>query len=275
MINRKHIQDKKVVDLECGLGAGPQVFAHLGAARAFGVDYYLNPLTPSLYPQSSSIEYLKLDFTTDSPFREEIDFIYLNNASEHIKSVSEYMRVCFEALLPSGTLFIAHDNYYQPVGHHDHKFLFLNDEGNAVATVAPKCWEMEEKCERSSDYRLDLKQVTPPIWSNDIEAYLSPENCGLCPYYKRSQPWAHLFYQNEFNTLFPFSTFRTVDQGYLNKVTIPQIRQFAIEAGFLIDYEERYWLANEPEPPLSHIYSRQDLTTFQYFLRLRKPQRSD
>jgi hypothetical protein len=52
-----------------------------------------------------------------------------------------------------------------------------------------------------------------------------------------------------------FLCFRTVDAGYLNKVTISQIRQFAIEAGFQIDYEERYWLSNEPEAPFASIFS--------------------
>jgi hypothetical protein len=93
MISRDQIRSKKVVDLECGLGAGPQVFANLGAQKAFGIDYYLGASTPQQYPDLPEVEYLKIDFAVEVPFQSEIDFIYLNNASEHIKSVSEYEKM--------------------------------------------------------------------------------------------------------------------------------------------------------------------------------------
>lgn len=271
MLGADSFHGKTVVDLECGLGAGPQIFSYLGAAKAYGIDYYLGEATPSAYPPSSNVEYLKIDFVSQSPFKESVDFIFLSNASEHIKSVSEHMEKCFESLRPGGILFIAHDNYYQPVGHHDHQFLFLNSAGDAVESVARKCWDTSEKCAFSADHRNYLGTLGPQIWSTELDERLSPSNCVECVYFKRSQLWAHLKYQDQFNELYPFPMFRTVDAGYLNKVTIRQIRQFAIEAGFCIDYEERYWLANEPEASLLQDYTRADLTTFQYFLRLRKP----
>ena len=271
MLSLDSIVDKNVVDLECGLGAGAQVFSHLGAAKATGIDYYLDQHTSLAYDAKSNIEYLKMDFVSQYKQLAEIDFIYLNNASEHVKSVSDHMRACFESLRPGGILFIAHDNYYQPVGHHDHNFLFLNKAGDRVESIAPRCWDKRDKCKSSERYRRDMLTVMPPVWSEELNDSLDPRDCESCVYFKRSQPWAHLKYQAQFNKLYPFTMFRTLDAGYLNKVTIPQIRQFAIEAGFCLDYEERYWLANEPDAAISFEYSRADLTTFQYFLRLRRP----
>jgi 2-polyprenyl-6-hydroxyphenyl methylase/3-demethylubiquinone-9 3-methyltransferase len=113
-------------------------------------------------------------------------------------------------------------------------------------------------------------EVTPPIWSEQLESMRDPNDCTTCPYFKRSQPWAHLKYQREFNTLFPFPMFKTLDGGYLNKMTIFQIRQFALEAGFDIELEERYWLMNTIDLEPLKDYPVHDLVTFQYLLRLRK-----
>jgi 2-polyprenyl-6-hydroxyphenyl methylase/3-demethylubiquinone-9 3-methyltransferase len=272
MLPRTSIDGRDVIDLGCGLGGAAQIFSEIGANRVVGIDAYLDDNIDGKYPHRENVTYRKADFLYDlADLQSNIDLIFLNNASEHIQDMAAYLGRCFDVLRPSGCVFLAHDNYLQPVGHHDHGFLFLNRLGDKVETVAPQCWLTVEKCANSADYRVNLLELSPAVWSSELDAKRDPEACHTCPYYKRSQPWAHLLYQDEFNELFPFQMFRTLGEGFLNKITIRQLRQFAIEAGFQIDLEERFWLMNEINPALAADYAKHDLLTFQYILRLRKP----
>lgn len=262
-------KDKVILDLECGMGGASQIFYLLGAKRVIGLDFYLPDALSDVYPKNSRIEYRKCDFLTWEPEGiQGVDFIFLHNASEHIQHPAQYIEKCYSTLVQGGGLFIAHDNYYQPVGHHDHNFLFLSPSGDKVETVSPKCWLENVKCEYSRDFRLRLAKSSPPVWSANLDNSLDPKNCHNCCYYIRSQPWAHLLYQNNFNNLFPFPIFKVVNSGYLNKITIRQLRQYCIEAGFFLEYENNYWLQNEVPQELLADYAKHDLLTFQYFLRL-------
>jgi len=181
------------------------------------------------------------------------------------------LTICYRLLKEGGYLFINHDNYYQPTGAHDHGFLFYG-ENNMIVRQGPACWQMPEKCQASADHRRWIAEHLPWTWRNTEK--LTPENCTLCPYYKRSQPWAHLIYQNEFVSLFDNVSFTT---GYpnssLNKVTPFQLRQFVLEAGFVIEKEVRNRVSNLPPdfllcPPYN--FSLQDLTTSTMTLLARK-----
>jgi 2-polyprenyl-3-methyl-5-hydroxy-6-metoxy-1,4-benzoquinol methylase len=143
------IVGKPVLDLECGRGAGAQVFSLLGAKDSFGYDAFLGADVPKQYDNKKVI-YVPTDFSQSRELNGEIDFIYLNNATEHIANMGLVFGKAFSALKPGGCLFLAHDNYYQPVGHHDHKFLFLNKSGTAVEPVAPRCYDQAAKCAFSS-----------------------------------------------------------------------------------------------------------------------------
>jgi len=175
-------------------------------------------------------------------------------------------------LAPGGVLFLNHDNYYQPVGSHDHGFLYWKN--NEIVFLGPRCWEKQAKCAESADFRASIATRLPWTWDARTEARLTPEDCQRCPYYRRAQPWAHLLYQSEFRDVYPQPCFTTgYPRSSLNKITPFMLRQFIIEAGFDIEGSTGIQIKNVPPDELlrpPYNLNPDDLCTTTIALRCRK-----
>ena len=86
----------------------------------------------------------------------------------------------------------------------------------------------------SSKHRLKLIAELPWTWSLQNDAELTPENCANCRYYKRSQPWAHLRFVDQFSKIYNDKSFVTPPRpaSSLNKITPFLLRELLNEAGF-------------------------------------------
>ena len=255
------IQDKVILDWGCGDGAFSFVFVEKGVKKVLGIDSWLAD-----YQNESRVEgvleFKKMGIQNVDLLNLKYDLMFANTITEHLKNLPELFIKCYKIINDQGYLFINHDNYYQPTGAHDHGFLFYG-ENNQIVFQGVACWQNELKCEVSKDHRDQMAKIFWWTWSG--EEVLTPDDCTKCPYYKRSQPWAHLIYQEEFCKVYDKESFTT---GYpnssLNKITPFQLRQFIIEAGFTIVKEVRNRVSNLPPdfllcPPYN--FSLQDLTT--------------
>jgi len=131
------------------------------------------------------------------------------------------------------------------------RFLFYG-EGNRIEFKGPQCWSDPRKCEASEQFRQSIIQRFPWTWDKQIESLMDPNDCDECPYYKRSRPWAHLIYQDDFRRTFPQVGFTTgYEKSSLNKVTTFQLRQYIIEAGFDIESWVPGMVTNEPPDSLT------------------------
>jgi SAM-dependent methyltransferase len=195
------------------------------------------------------------------------------SVTEHILNLAECLHSVWESLKPNGSLFMAHDNYYHPSGAHDNFILRFDNQQNC-SYQGPRCWELEAKCRESLGFREKLKTTAPWGWDEKIEKRLTPDNCPDCPFFKRTNPWAHLLFQDEFNQIFPqifFSSGRT--SSGLNKITPYMLRQFLIESNFKIEIWHRNFAKNEPPVELlqePYCLSEIDLRTLNIVTRARK-----
>lgn len=255
--NDDYIYDKKVLDWECGGGAFSAILLELGARYVVGIDSWLNlehaknnlSLLPNSKFERTSI--LKLYEKMDHKF----DFIFSNTVTEHLPNLSQQLIACSNLLKADGMYINNHDNYYQPVGSHDHGFLFY-DDNNQIVFQGTQCWLDTLKCEASKDYRRTIINKYPWTWTEQTDTLLTPDNCFNCPYYRRSRPWSHLIYQQDFRRIFPQICFTTGYTRYnksllkgtssLNKVTLFQLRQYLIEAGFNIETWNQNLINNQP-----------------------------
>ncbi len=262
------IRGKRVLDWECGAGIHSLLFLEHGAAQVDGIDSWL--WTEEIERSMGHIEHARFhkisieDFAKDPATHGAYDFVFANTVTEHMLQLPRVLTVVGTMLKPGGLFLTNHDNYYQPVGSHDHGLLFYGP-GGKIVRQGPACWESPEKCGASAAYRADLMKRLPWTWDARTESKLTPQDCTKCPYHKRSQPWAHLRHQAEFRDVFPQPCFTT---GYplssLNKATLFQVRQFVIEAGFDVVGWVTNRILNEPPaelmaPPFN--FSRDDLTT--------------
>jgi len=266
------ILSKKIWDLECGYGAYSAIFATHSATAVLASDSFTNqqniPFSilnlPNLQYESGDLRTV-FDKTGYRP-----DLLFFHCSSEHVSNLPNLLSSCFEVIQPGGYLFIAHDNYYQPTGHHDHGFLILNPSSNRVEFQGIECWNSVSKCQASMEHRKHLLSTFAFVWDQQSESKLTPDDCLCCPYFKRSHPWAHLIYQHEFNQVFPQKLFRTANGG-LNKYTLYQVRQFLIEAGFQCVIEKPFTLNNEIPAQLKEKFSAMDLLSFYVAALYRKP----
>ncbi len=200
------------------------------------------------------------------------ELIVASSVTEHVLNLAEVLQVLYRILRPGGAFFTAHDNYYQPCGHHDGFMVVQGPQG--FAYPGPHCWEHVEKCSVSSEFRMSLMANGPWAWDAATENALTPLNCTLCPLYKRARPWAHLIYADEFLKVFPqefFSTGRP--HSGLNKITPFMLRQFIVEAGFEVELWQRNFIANEPPDELlcePHCHNPVDLKTVNILARGRR-----
>jgi SAM-dependent methyltransferase len=262
------IAGKRTLDWECGAGVYSLLLLERGAARCDAIDSWLQPeACEKAMGHLEAIRFAKVsleDFAADPQAHGAFDLVIANTVTEHMLNLARQMPVVGRLLRPGGLFIANHDNYYQPVGSHDHGFLFYGP-GPAIVAQGPRCWESPDKCRVSEAHRRKVMKDLWWTWDEGMEKRLTPEDCTKCPYYKRSQPWAHLTYQGEFLDLFPHVGFTTgYPKSSVNKVTPFQLRQFIIEGGF----EVSAWIPNKiknqaPEhlmrPPFN--FSKDDLET--------------
>lgn len=267
-------QNKVVLDWECGDGAFAAAFALAGTRLVVGSDQWLDVgRLPSVMRASPQFRFRRASIQ-DIEFELAglVDLAFANTVTEHVSDLPGSFASLFRAIRPGGYLFLNHDNYYQPVGSHDHGF--LNYSGSEIVRQGPACWDEGANCTLSKEFREDLAKRLPWTWDRRNEAHLTPPYCADCHYYRRSQPWAHLLYQDSFNSLFPQDSFSTGRaKSSLNKVTIFQLRQFLVEAGFEIEREGRALVRNHPPDALlhgPHEFTVLDLRTAMYRILARR-----
>jgi SAM-dependent methyltransferase/LPS sulfotransferase NodH len=275
LIEADQIKGKTVLDWECGDGAFAVALGQMGARRVLASDLWLDVgrLDPGL-KAAPGYQFHRAgirDLATDLAGR--LDFVFANTVTEHMPDLPADFAAVFRVLKPGGYFFTNHDNYYQPVGSHDHGFLGYRSDG--IARTGPDCWNMAESCAASQEHRQDVATRMPWTWDARNEAALSPLACEACPYYRRSQPWAHLLYQDDFRTLYPQDSFTTGQaNSSLNKVTTFQLRQLLVEAGFQIIRENRLTVKNTPPDRLlhgPHRFPASELVTTMFQVSVRKP----
>jgi 2-polyprenyl-6-hydroxyphenyl methylase/3-demethylubiquinone-9 3-methyltransferase len=242
-----------VLDWEAGDAAYSVAFLIRGARHVFAIDSWMqfDQIPAPLKELSSQLTIKK------TPIREfggraesPIALVFANTVTEHLQQLPQDLREVIRVLVPGGMLFTNHDNYYQPVGSHDHGFLFYG-RNNCIERVGPACWLDIRKCEASAGHRDRIKRELPWSWDERNERTLDPANCMNCHYYMRSQPWAHLIFQDQFLSLYPQTSFHTgIEGASLNKISPFQLRQFILEAGFCIERSERAFVENEPPDAL-------------------------
>ncbi len=274
LLSENHFRDKVVLDWECGDGAFSAAFALGGARLVFGSDQWLDVKRLPAVVRASPLFRCRQAAIRDieAELRGSVDLVFANTVTEHIPDLPGAFASLFQVIKPGGYLFLNHDNYYQPVGSHDHGFLRYGV--GEIVRQGPACWDHGADCSLSKPVREDVARRFPWTWDHRNEAHLTPPACADCHYYRRSQPWAHLLYQDDFASLFPQNSFSTgKPNSSLNKVTIFQLRQFLIEAGFEIEKEERAIVSNQPPDSLlqgPNQFTARDLKTTMYRVLARK-----
>jgi SAM-dependent methyltransferase len=261
-------REKVVLDWECGDGAYSMAFSLAGARLVIASDQWTDITRfPAVARGSSQFRFRRAAISDiEFELRGTIDLAFANTVTEHLPDLPGSFASLFRVIKPGGYLFLNHDNYYQPVGSHDHGF--LRYRGKEVVRQGPSCWEDGANCALSKSFRDDVAKSLPWTWDHRNEAQLTLPVCTDCAYYRRSQPWAHLLYQDSFATLFPQDSFSTgKPNSSLNKVTVFQLRQFLVEAGFEIEKEVRLLVDNQPPDSLlrgPHQFTELDLKTGMY-----------
>lgn len=275
-LSKEHIAGRRVLHWQSGTSAYPALLLENGAEHVTAIDSDLDPAAVhKIYGSMTNFRFGRMSLeqlATDPASQEAFDLIFANSVTERIVHLPRMLAFCYRLLAPNGILFVNHDNYYQPMGSYDHGL--LGYEGNKIVTRGPRCWESAEKCATSEAFRRSMAEEMPWVWDDWTELQRDPSNCQTCPFYRRSQPWAHLIYQQDFRQVFPQASFTS---GYmnskLNKVTLFQLRQFLIEAGFDIDHWQPYTVSNQPpeellRPPFG--FSINDLCTATVAIRCSK-----
>lgn len=258
----KWFKNKKVIDWEAGDCAFAVALFLRGASFVVAIDTWLMPhLVPNKLMEHSQFYIAKQsihDFYETSEDK-NFDFIFANTVTEHLQNLPLAFDTVRSLLSHDGVFVTNHDNYYQPVGHHDHGMLYYS--GSKIVFQGVECWNTKEKCATSNEHRSNISDKYPWTWSVQHEKQRNPEACDQCPYYKRSKPWAHLIYQSDFNKTWS-PTFTThPERGTINKVTPFQLRQFIIEAGFFIIKEHHSKLQNDIPAQLLIEHTPEFLTT--------------
>lgn len=279
-INKKYlsldeIQGARILDFGGSWGQLAVNFINNGARdvtvidTSFPVEFYKQKLKyySNLHYDVSTIE----EFSSKENV--SFDLIVAHTVTEHLQSMASCLSSIYKLLRPGGLFFVVHDNYYHPSGAHDNMLLQCNSKG-VYGYNGPKCWETSDKCISSNEFRRSVKINMPWAWDESAEKMLTPENCENCLFYKRSQPWAHLLYQYEFNDVFTQKSFTSGQaDSMLNKITPFQLRQYIIEAGFDLELWQRTFVNNIPPRVLLYepfCLNETDLKTVNVYARCRK-----
>lgn len=258
---------KRVLDWESGLGGFSAAFYCLGASSVTAIDSWVEP--SSVPEDFRAVKEIQFRRTSVSDYRRQFenigrrfDLIFSNTVTEHITNLPMALDDLSELLEEEGYYFNVHDNYYSPCGSHDHGFWFYGS-GGGIEFQGASCWALADKCDASAGHREELLRRMPWTWNEALDARRNPANCGQCPYFKRSQPWAHLAFVDEFSEVFSDRSFLTWREGSsLNKVTTFQVRQLLDEAGFEVMQFYRNRCTNSPTPELLDAgFSELELTT--------------
>jgi SAM-dependent methyltransferase len=275
LLDPSMLAGRRVLDWECGDGAFAVALGLAGAQTVICSDSWLHlagvPAAVRDHPR------LHFRHAAIGAFADQIagtvDLVFANTVTEHMPNLVADFAALYKALKSGGHILLNHDNYYQPVGSHDHGF--LNHGTGRVERQGPSCWDDPRKCAASDDHRADVARRLPWTWDQRNDQSRDPANCEACHYYRRSQPWAHLIYQDDFATLYPQSGFTTGQaRSSLNKVTTFQLRQFLVEAGFRIVKDDRARVQNQPPPTLTGApgyFDRRELQTTMYRVLACKP----
>lgn len=254
-----HYVDKDILDLGCGWGAGCAAFLERGARFAWGIDPVL---TSEMLSHLSVLPQSRFTAGILAPevfVPQRFDLVYAHFTTEHIYNLARVMGYVFELLKPGGHFVCLHDNYYAPMGGHDHAFIGpAPGKDRILQSKAPPCWKSPHKCAASATFRQEAEQQydwTLKGWT------LTPSDCSLCSYYHRAQLWGHLLFQEYYRKDFPGDFFQTRLECGLNKVTPFQLRQFLVEAGFDLVTWERSMINNVPPPELTRLFPIDDLQT--------------
>lgn len=258
---------KRVLDWEAGMGGFAAAFYCLGASEVVAIDSWVDPSSiPHEYQVVDAISFQKItisDYVNGLIGNEtKFDFIFANTVTEHIADLPSAFKNLWSIIKNDGLFMNVHDNYYSPCGSHDHGFWFYGDAG-LINFQGVDCWSLTAKCNASSDHRGALLKQMPWTWNDRLEAKRNPTDCGSCPYFKRSQPWAHLQYVDDFVETFDDRSFLTQQEGSsLNKLTTFQIRQMLNEAKFNIEHFYRNRCLNSVPDNLTEFgFSPLELTT--------------
>ena len=261
---------RRVWDLGCGDGRFVAAFLELGASRVLASDLHI-PQTGAAdtLRNDPRVAWLVGDFEAarrawGQPM--PVDVVFMSLMTEHVTEPRAFLHN-LAALLSSDTeVLLHHDNFFHPVGHHDHGLLFLNSKTWCIDPQGIVCWDKPQRCVASAEHRQHLLANFPQLWSQASESTRDPASCASCNYFRRSRPWAHLIYGDDLARTFPEAFF----WNDLNRLTPDQLKWFAQEAGFSILHERRLWVANEVPPDLEFRFGKENLTTFTSTLRLRR-----
>lgn len=197
-----------VWDMGCGWGAFSLAFLAEGAKAVMGTDTVIDRTRmPAALFETDGLRIVEGDTAAlaasawsgaDGP-----TLLFMHLVSEHVADLPALLR-SVRSNCPAGTrLFVHHDNYYQPVGHHDHGFLSYRPATHSVESNASRCWESPERCEASAVHRETLRRERDWQWSAASEATRDPASCDTCNYRIRAEPWAHLAAAERFTRVFP------------------------------------------------------------------------
>jgi SAM-dependent methyltransferase len=251
-------QDKDVLDLGCGTGAGVATFLERGARFVWGVDPALDGDLLSHLRVLPRAKFTAAELTTDLAASQQFDLVYAQFVTEHLRHMPGDFDTVFALLKPGGRFVAIHDNYYSPMGGHDHAFVGpIPGEPRRMHFKGVACWDSPRKCAASEEWR----RTSERVYGTVANITLTPEDCSRCPYYQRSHVWAHLLFQDSFPVSYRNDFFISSRCGGVNKVTPFQLRQFLIEAGFRVTAWLPDKVANEPPARLTEQFHVNDLQT--------------
>jgi SAM-dependent methyltransferase len=266
-------RNKDVLDLGCGVGAASALMRKRGAHLIWGIDPVLTDEQLALLAAIPQGRFTSAVLTREPFGSQQFDLVFAHFSIEHVLDLPGTFSTVFDLLRPGGRFVALHGNYYGPLGQHDQAFIAgtMTKSGDmSFYSQAVPCWKSRAKCETSLPFRTEVERLydwTIGAWQ------LTPQDCQQCPYYRRSQLWAHIRYQDDYNRIYPGAFFKTNATGGLNKVTPFQLRQFLVEAGFLISYWQTTHATNKVPSMLRRILHEQDLRTVNILFAAEKPAR--
>jgi SAM-dependent methyltransferase len=264
--------DKDVLDLGCGTGAGCAAFLERGARFVWGIDPTLTPETLGCLSRLPRSRFDAAELSAELFGDQHFDLIFAQLVTEHLRYFPNVMDTIYDLLKPGGRFVAQHDNYYSPMGGHDHAFMGPDPADPArIRFKGSRCWKSPLKCAASEDFRRQINQRYDWMFKDWTT---NPDDCTKCAYYHRAHLWGHLLFQDSYATDFPGDFFRASRSCGLNKITPFQLRQFLIEAGFTVTHWAQVKIENTPPPELAARFPIEDLQTSAILLAADKPSRA-